>query len=392
MDNYNFFDNPPNLCSQKKTKMNEVFQIMDDKYNSDKYPIFDKNLYGKISLIIGRKQVGKTQLAKELTFNLIDKMSDSNIITDYNRLIILTLHQSKYYNEIEDMIDPNKTNFQIINYFTQLSDKIKDTNEDFSNSLVIIEEDINLDEKNKDSHELKDFFDYAGHKQMTIIIIRNNITSLPNIVSSIIDSLFIFSGAIYADLQKIHSRFLPEIGFGNFYHIYREIMNSNDNSICVINLIIPYRIKKEYKKKWNVLDSFYRYYLKEEISDNSSNDECQNELQSEFQNNLNNLLTVNSESEKPSGRCSIGIKRSWRNNSKRKLNYSKTYNINPSDEGTSYLNFQPIDSSDSSDNDNIDMNDKLYNIKNKDEIKDQIRIKLNQINDLVNDIKNLIRI
>jgi len=381
MENYNFFDNPPNLCFQKKTKMNEVFQTVESKYNNEKYPIFDKNLYGKISLIIGRKKVGKTQLAKELTYSLIEKMADSNIITDYNRIIILTLHQSEHYDEIEDIIDTNKTNFQIINYFTQLSDKIKDPNEDFSNSLIIIEEDINLDEKNKDTQDLKNFFDYASHKQMSIIIVRNNITSLPTIISSLIDCLFIFSGAIYADLQKIHSRFLPEIGFGNFYHIYREIMNPNDNSICVINLLIPYRIKKESRKKWNILDSFYRYYLKEEIFDDSSNDECQNDL-----------IIDNFETEKPSGRCSIGIKRSWRNNSKRKGSYSKVnkYNINPIDDGTSYLNFQPIDSSDNSDNDNIDVNNKLY--KNKDEIKDQIRIKLNQINDLVNDIKNLIRI
>lgn len=422
MSEYNFFDNPPNLRSQKKTGMAEIFhpvnfqnQTGNKRYNNnnsnnnninisnttnhgnyynrnprniisqdfEKYPLFDKNISNKISLVIGRKSVGKTDLVKELVNNLIEIMSGSNIITDYSRITLLTSHQCDEYTEIEETIEPEKTNYEVLNHFTQLTDKIKDHDEEFSNSLVIIEDDINLDEKNKDMSDLKEFFDYARHKQMTIIIVRNNIGSLPTLVSSVVDYLFVFCGAIYSDLQKLHSRFLPEIGFGNFYRIYREMMN-NTNAICVVNLVIPPRSnkkenKKDNKRKWNLMDSFYRYYLDSESSEENDEDVELEVRETESHNRI-----------RFQRKRSVGIKRSWRKSSE-----------DDDNTGQGYTHFQPIDDKILDDN----LNGRLSRIgngnhnknispssKKKEEIKDQVRIKLNQINELIDDIKNLIRI
>lgn len=426
MSQYNFFDNPPNLRSQKKTGMAEIFhpvnfQSTNNQYNSqhnnsnrnnsigrfnedfEKYPLFDKNLSSKISLIIGRKSAGKTYLSKEIASKLIEQISGSNIITDYTRIILLTSHQSDEYEDIEYLIDREKTNYEVLSYFGKLTDKIKDENEDFSNSLVIIEDDINLDEKNKEVSELKEFFDYTRHKQMTIIIIRNNISSLPTLISSVVDYLFIFCGAIYSDLQKIHSRFLPEIGFGNFYRIYREMMGDS-NAVCAINLVIPPRSnKKENKRKWNLLDSFYRYYLNEESGDEKDIEEQEeeqtlSELPLHKYEGLNptNLSPQKSYNQNSLRRKSIGTKRSWRTNQKNDEHQND-------DEGQGYTHFQPINIDDDSHYDNLggrvsrigsgtNSKNTSPSSKKKEEIKDQVRIKLNQINELINDIKNLIRI
>lgn len=407
MSNLAFFDNPPNFRSQKKTGLAETYSnvsnsnqqplsnISGNSINQSgnkninlqedyiKYPTFNKNLSGKISLIIGRKNVGKTDLAKQLITNLLGEMSEATILKDFDRISIVTSHQNEEYKDLTKTLNFKNTNFEVISTFQNLIENSKD--QEYNNSLIVIEDDINIDDKNKDLSDVKQFFDFARHYQITVVIVRQNLGNLPSIISSVIDYLFIFCGAIYADLQKLHSRFLPQIGFGNFYRIYRDMM-TNHGVICVIDLVIPARSKKDNKKKWNLINSFYKYYL----------DECSDESEEVSSDNSDNLqlrqLILTPISSPAFKKGSFGKNKNWRNTTT-----SIGFPVNTNDDlGQGYTHFSPIEDQNTSQTSNSSGRGSRIGKRSekidKEEFKDRLRLKINQVNDLLQDIKNELRL
>ena len=315
---YSFFDNPPNMSSQKKTghfsdNFSEDFGLgpshnfqeshqqshqqshqhpqsntyynnignyqglewrqsgvsPQQMYNESRIPDFNKSLFGKITFVVGRRKSGKTTLIKDIARREIELLKEQAIINHFTKVIIAT-QTKEHHQSYLDFQNSNKplqcwegTEFQ-----DNLDNLIKQVHDDtIDNSLIIIEDDVAIDDFFKLPQIIKNFFNDIQKRNITLII---SLTGLPKInsqISSAADYLFLCKSLPYCELQRIGNAFLS-IKLASFIRIYTEIVVNND-SIAVVD-ISPENLRPNNKtniKQQNMMKLLYKYNLPPKIFD-----------------------------------------------------------------------------------------------------------------------------
>ena len=321
---YGFFDNPPNMGSQKKTghfsdNFNENFEPifqspnrsssyqydnqnqglewrqslpqtsgndMFNMYQESRIPNFTKSLFGKTTFVVGRRKSGKTTLIKELARREIELLKNQSIINNFTKVIIMSKSKEnyQYYN---NMNEETLQGWESSEFQDNLDNLVKQVHEDvIDNSLIIIEDDIEIDEFFKSPQVIKNFFSDVQKRNITLIIALTGLPKINSQISSSADYLFLCKSLPYCELQRIGNAFLS-IKLASFIRIYTEIV-VNNNSIAVVD-ISPENLRPNHKdnlKQHNMMKLLYKYHTRF-----SSNTPLNNNLN----NNLNRNLNDNSE-------------------------------------------------------------------------------------------------
>lgn len=336
---YGFFDNPPNMSSQKKTghfsdNFNENFEPifqssnrssnrlsnhydnqnqglewrqslssntgndMFNVFNESRIPHFTKSLFGKTTFVVGRRKSGKTTLIKELALREMELLKTQTIINHFTKVIIMSKSKEnyQYYNNInqEKLEGWESSEFQ-----DNLDNLVKQVHEDvIDNSLIIIEDDIEIDDFFKSPQVIKNFFNDIHKRNITLMIALTGLPKINSQISSSADYLFLCKSLPYCELQRIGNAFLS-IKLASFIRIYTEI-SVNNNCIAVVD-ISPENLRPNHKdniKQQNMMKLLYKYNTR--FNDNITNNNLLNENFKVIEMNSMNDNTIKNNSFKVS--------------------------------------------------------------------------------------------
>lgn len=241
---------------------------------------FEKSVFGSVSLILGKRTVGKTSLALDLILREFERMKDEEALIMFPKIVIgseYEHHRKMYENELPKS---KQIDLKFCLDYHQIIEMID--NQEYNSSLVVIEDDLQyLDSFMNDQIALKAFLDNVRRRNITVIMIIQNLGKIASTLSSSFDFLFLFNDNTYSDLQKIHSRFLSNLSFSPFLKITRDV-NLKSNQVLVIDVSPDnYRRKlKLNKKQTNIIgddqlpDIFYLYSTDKEVSDSDSDSDA----------------------------------------------------------------------------------------------------------------------
>jgi len=288
---FGFFDNPPNMRCQKKTghfadKFSEDFESVQPDQSTQfngfeqtyqglewrqsqqesRIPDFTKPAFGKISLVVGRRQSGKTTLIKGIIQREVERLKHQAIINHFPKVIIVTqsINHRQAYSDCRSFQNTSMVRdkegweyIQFIESIEELAELVK--KEAVDNSLVVIEDDVVLDEFLKSSGSVKSFFADIQRRNMTLIMALSGLPKINSQVASAVDYLFLCKNLPYCELQRIGNAFLS-IKLPSFIRIYSEIVINND-SIAVVD-ISPENLRPNTKsniKQQNMMKLLYKY-------------------------------------------------------------------------------------------------------------------------------------
>ena len=327
---FGFFDNPPNMRSQKKTghfadnfsedfesvQANQSVQFNGFEQNcqglewrqqtqESRIPDFTKSLFGKITFVVGRRQSGKTTLVKGIVQREVEILKHQSIINHFPKVIILTNsndHKSAYSDCKSFHNQPmvmEKEGWEYVQYLNNINDLTKMVKEEsVDNSLIIIEDDLALDEFFKSSQNLKNFFNDVQMRKITLIMALTGLPKINSQVASSVDYLFLCKNLPYCELQRIGNAFLS-IKLNSFIRIYTEIVVNHD-SIAVVD-ISPENLRPHNKnsfKQQNMMKLLYKYplTLQEPSRSSSIEPKLQTSLEQQIQARTEEKIESKSES------------------------------------------------------------------------------------------------
>lgn len=286
----NFFDNPPNMVSQKKTghypsNFTETFEEIEDvsspPLNSthtcfknlewrkndkpSRIPEFEESIYGKTTFVIGRRQSGKTTLIKNLVNQESERLRQNDIINQFTKIIIVSKSDKtrSEYEKSDDLVRENKQSgehdwerFIFLSSLEEVEDKLNpESGDPLDNSLIIIEDDIIISESFKSPSNIQSFFTQIKKRKITFIAAIHMLSGVHSSINNWVDYLFLCKNLPYSELQRIGNAFLS-IKLNSFIRIYNEIVIDNTN-IAVVN-ISPENLKPQVPGQ-NMMKLLYHY-------------------------------------------------------------------------------------------------------------------------------------